>query len=206
MTLYHYFDWARGPLKSLTALSMADAEAVQRQLAVENRSFAAKRQPGYLARRRALEKHVRGLFIERGGRPEQAVPHSFVLAPCPWIAAWYPEPGVLAVPMEALRPDAVSFTYGDLFPTFSPRVRDQRPYRRRVYTLEEIRQAVIEYGLPQAWNPDGVHGPERYIEAQVWQAIPEACLARCARMALPPAQQLSARLLAAGAQHAGHNG
>lgn len=25
-----------------------------------------------------------------------------------------------------------------------------------------------KYGLPQDWNDDGAHGPERYIEVHVW--------------------------------------
>jgi len=28
------------------------------------------------------------------------------------------------------------------------------------------------YGLPQEWNADGQGGPERYIEAQVWDEPP----------------------------------
>ena len=28
--------------------------------------------------------------------------------------------------------------------------------------------SIRKYGLPQDWNDDGKHGPERYIEAHVW--------------------------------------
>ncbi|OAH09946.1 hypothetical protein [Streptomyces jeddahensis] len=37
-----------------------------------------------------------------------------------------------------------------------------------MYTRDEIFQLIDEYGLPQDWNPDGSQGPERYIEAQIW--------------------------------------
>ena len=38
----------------------------------------------------------------------------------------------------------------------------------QVYTLDELAELVRLYGLPQDWNPDGALGPDRYIEAQVW--------------------------------------
>jgi hypothetical protein len=48
------------------------------------------------------------------------------------------------------------------------RYQDGKPYRNQVYTLNEIRKVVNEFGLPQEWNFDGNKGPERYIEVQVW--------------------------------------
>lgn len=72
--------------------------------------------------------------------------------------------------------DRISFTYGDMFPTFSQRICDGREYRNNVYTYQEILQLINQYGLPQIWNPNGEHGPERYIEAQIWYDIlPEFC-------------------------------
>jgi len=53
-------------------------------------------------------------------------------------------------------------------PTFSPLVNDGKEYRKKVYTYPEILQIIKKYGLPQDWNADGSHGPERYIEVQVW--------------------------------------
>lgn len=48
------------------------------------------------------------------------------------------------------------------------RFQDGRPYRGQVYTLGELPELVRKFGLPQVWNQDGKFGPERYIEAQVW--------------------------------------
>ncbi len=64
----------------------------------------------------------------------------------------------------------VSFTYGDTFPAM--RFGDGKPYRRQVYTLAELPDLVVMYGLPQEWNADGKGGPDRYIEAQVWYDPP----------------------------------
>ncbi len=47
-----------------------------------------------------------------------------------------------------------------------------KEYRKTVYTYDEILQIIDKYGLPQDWNDDGVHGPERYIEAHVWTDEP----------------------------------
>ncbi len=60
---------------------------------------------------------------------------------------------------------AVSFTYGNLFPTM--RYKDGKPYRNKVFMLEEIGQVMKEYGLPQEWNGDGKKAPEPYVEVQL---------------------------------------
>ena len=49
---------------------------------------------------------------------------------------------------------------------------DGREYRKTLYTYPEILRIIDKYGLPQDWNPDGVYGPERYIEAHVWSDDP----------------------------------
>lgn len=33
---------------------------------------------------------------------------------------------------------------------------------------DEIPEIIEKYGYPQEWNPDGLLGPERYIEAHIW--------------------------------------
>lgn len=52
------------------------------------------------------------------------------------------------------------------------RYDDGKKYRGQVYTLSEIVEVIREFGLPQEWNPLGEHGPERYIEVQVWDDAP----------------------------------
>lgn len=66
----------------------------------------------------------------------------------------------------SIGPFVISFTYGDIFPAM--RYKDNKPYRGKVYTLNEIEEIVNIYGLPQEWNSDGKKGPDRYIEVQVW--------------------------------------
>jgi hypothetical protein len=52
------------------------------------------------------------------------------------------------------------------------RCLDGKSYRQQVNTLQELPDLVRLYGLPQEWNIDGKAGPNRYIEAQVWDDAP----------------------------------
>jgi len=178
MILYHYYERARGPLKNLSDLEPEAAQRLLDGIRAENRVFAAHRYDGYLARRRELEHLARNLFLEKGGRPLREAPHYFVVERCEWLETWYQDAAWIALPVDALPEGAVSFTYGDMFPTFSPRVQDGREYRNKVYTLREIRALIDRYGLPQRWNPSGASGPERYVEAQVWWDPPAGALLR----------------------------
>ncbi|WP_409345616.1 hypothetical protein [Paenibacillus sp. MBLB4367] len=83
---------------------------------------------------------------------------------------WYTDARQLEIPLDAFAPSAVSFTYGDLFPTM--RYEDGKPYRKQVYTKQEIYGMIDKFGLPQEWNQNGQYGPERYIEVQIWDDKP----------------------------------
>lgn len=172
--LYHYYEKSRGPFQNLSDLSIAEAQSILNGIKSVNKTFAAHRYDGYLERRQELEQLVRGLFIEKGGRPQRMVPHYMVVGECPWLKTWYQEGAYVKIPLSEFDLRTVSFTYGDMFPTFSPRVTDGREYRGRIYTYEEILEVIGRVGLPQDWNADGQHGPERYVEAHVWSDEPIA--------------------------------
>lgn len=174
--LYHYYERRKGPFLNLSDLPIAEAQRVLDDIKAGSTVMAAQRYDGYLERRRELEQLARQLFIDKGGRPKRAVPHTMVVGPCDWLETWYEEPACVSLPLSAFAPGTLSFTYGDLFPTFSPRVTDGREYRCTVYTLTEISGIIEKYGLPQDWNADGVFGPERYIEVQVWDDGPTRSL------------------------------
>lgn len=132
----------------------------------EGAIFASQRRADYLAIRGELEKRVRQLFIQKGGKPRRERPHYMILGSCPWLLNWYRAGRELRIPLDRFSFEIVSFTYGDTFPAM--RYGDGKPYRGQVYTLAELEGLVAKYGLPQDWNPDGKLGPDRYIEAQVW--------------------------------------
>ena len=97
-----------------------------------------------------------------------------VLGACPWLLAWYPNGRELRLPLGLFPPETISFTFGDTFPAM--RIRDGKPFRGRVCTLAELPALLESHGLPQEVNPDGALGPERYVEAQIWQDVPRCPL------------------------------
>lgn len=168
MYLYHYYEKSKGPFLSLSALPFDRAQELFKCIRIKNSGFAAKRPEGYLERRLELEKTARELFIKKGGKPEKHTPHYMVVDECEWLKTWYRDSSYVKIDIGEFDINTISFSYGDMFPTFSPHVSDGREYRRQIYTYDEILKLIEKYGLPQAWNADGSLGPERYIEAHVW--------------------------------------
>jgi hypothetical protein len=168
--LSHYYEAANGPFRSLTRLAPGEDERLLDEIREAGVVFAAQRAPDYLAVRRALETRVRALFIAAGGEPLLRQPHSMILGASPWVKSWYVEGRELRIPLSAFDSAIVSFTYGDMFPAM--RYQDGKPTRGRVYRLHELADLVATFGLPQEVNPEGALGPDRYIEAQVWDDAP----------------------------------
>ena len=91
-----------------------------------------------------------------------------VIEHSPWLSTWYENSTFVKIPIEKFDLRTLSFTYGDSMPTFSDSFLDGKEYRKQLYTYEEILNIIKKYGLPQLWNDDGSHGPERYIEVHIW--------------------------------------
>ena len=81
LSLFHYYERAAGPFRSLTSLPEAEAQAVQASLT----GFAAQRSADYLSRRRTLEAEMRILFLQAGGQPQRTAPHYLVIGECPFL-------------------------------------------------------------------------------------------------------------------------
>jgi hypothetical protein len=170
--LYHYFERKTGPFVSLSDLPIATAQRIQDRLKTENKTFAAQRNEQYLVRRRYLEQLVRTMFVQKGGAPIRQTPHYMVVGECAWLASWFQDGAHIKIPICEFDMSAVSFTYGDTFPTFSPHVTDDLEYRRQVYLYDEILNMIEKYGLPQAKWGEPVFAQPSYVEAQVWTDIP----------------------------------
>lgn len=169
MYLYHYFDKRTGPFKSLTSISKEEAQKVMEQIKQERpNSQCASRHDKYVQYRHNCEAILRREFAAKGGIMEIETPHYMVVEHSPWLSTWFEQCDFLKIPVEEFDLRTVSFTYGDSMPTFSDSVNDGKEYRKKLYTYDEILQVIDKYGLPQDWNDDGAHGPERYIEVHVW--------------------------------------
>jgi hypothetical protein len=168
--LTHYYEQSRGAFRNLSDLPPDEAEAVLSAIRARGEGFASQRAAGYLTIRRELEAFVRARFIEKGGQPTRERPHYLILGACDWLQSWYAHGAEVRIPLCKFDAKIVSFTYGDTFPAM--RYGDGKPWRRQVYTLADLPELVARYGLPQDWNADGSHGPDRYVEAQVWDDAP----------------------------------
>ena len=167
MDLYHFFDKRTGPFKSLSALSPEDAHDILEKIKNERPdSFCAQRDDAYVAKRQSCEAILRKEFKALGGIMDISSPHYMVVEFSPWLSTWYEQSGYIMIPAEKFDKRKLSFTYGDSMPTFN--YKDGREYREKVYTYDGILEIIEKYGLPQDWNDDGKHGPERYIEVHVW--------------------------------------
>lgn len=171
MFLYHYFDKTTGPFRNLSDLPMEEAKAVLNAIKKEKpNTQSAGRDAEYMERRQYYEEILRNEFIKKGGVIKRNIPHYMVVEHSPWLSTWFENSGFIKIPIEEFDLKTVSFTYGDSHPTFSlwPRKDDWKEYRRQLYTYDEILVIIKKYGLPQDWNDDGRHGPERYVEAHIW--------------------------------------
>jgi hypothetical protein len=166
--LYHYYERERGPFKKLSDLSLNEAQTVLDRLKKENTTLAVQRYDGYLQRRQELEKIVRGIFISKGGKAIRNVPHYMTLGECDWVRTWYNDGAYIKIPITEFDIDTVSFTYGDMFPNFSDRVKDDSEYRRNAYTYSEILDIIDNYGYPRGISKTGQPSPFKYVEAQIW--------------------------------------
>jgi len=167
--LYHYFDKRTGPFQSLTTVSKEDAKSIMEQIKEERpNSQCASRHDKYVEYRHNCEGILRRAFAAKGGIMEKESPHYMVLGYSPWLSTWYEQMECIKIPVEEFDLRMVSFTYGDSMPAFSDSITDGREYRKKIYFYEEMLELVSRYGMPQEWNDDGAHGPERYIEVQVW--------------------------------------
>ena len=89
-----------------------------------------------------------------------------ILGRCDWLLSWYPDPQFIKIPLKKFDSKIISFTYGDSFPAMH--FDDNAKHFENIYLMNELSDLINEYGLPQKINPDGVKGPKRYIEAQIW--------------------------------------
>lgn len=168
--LTHYYERSAGPFSNLSMLPPAQAEEILEEIRRNANRFASQRASDYMQKRLALEDKIRMLFEKKGGKPILRRPHYLILGACPWLKEWYVDGQELQIRLASIPERCVSFTYGDSFPAMN--YHDGKPYRGQVYSLGELSEVVRQYGLPQLWNPDGMAGPERYIEAQLWDDMP----------------------------------
>jgi hypothetical protein len=182
----HYCAAEDTPFRNLSDLSLDEARAVVARLGERRKADPRhKRLFGrrYVDYRRQVEAKLRALFVARGGRPERAAPHYFVLGQSAWFEDVYPETRCVRLPLNELPHDQTSFTYPDsgvamrIGPQFGLPPDPMRPYHERVFLLDELNEVIENYGMPaddaeQPYENYHVRRFERYIEVQLWSDAP----------------------------------
>ena len=149
--------------------------SIESQMKIQSEFTASflkeNRNQRYYERRTELERVMRSLFIEKGGKPILDVPYYMCIGESPFLATWYEESEYIMIPIHEFDLLTLSFTYGDTFPTFSERITDGLEYRKKVYLYDEILGLIQKYGFPQeTW--DETYESPCYIEVQVWSDVP----------------------------------
>ncbi len=184
----HYYAAEDQPFHNLCDLNEDDLADVLAKLNARRRGDGDfKRVFGrrYMELRRRTEAKLRGLFEERGGRPERQSPHYFVLGECEWFSGLYPDARRVALDWRGLSPEIASFTYPDSFvsmrlgPEFGLPDDPREPYHERVFLLNELADVVAEFGIPDGAKDETYvdyqnRKFEKYIEVQVWSDAPIA--------------------------------
>ncbi|MCL2772433.1 MAG: hypothetical protein FWD71_03700 [Oscillospiraceae bacterium] len=172
MYLYHYFEKARGPFLTISDLTRECAVETFMEIKKINPDLAPPDVDWFLSRRRELENMVRELFIKKGGKPTRNVPHYMTVEVAPSMNTWYIDADCLKINIDEFDVNTISFTYGDMFPIFNPRLDNGEEYRNNVYRFDEITELIDKYGYPQdeEYIPHSPTNPHllKYVEAHIW--------------------------------------
>lgn len=161
LTAYHYYEKNYGPLACLSSIPYDEAIRYHHKgLESEDELI------NYMKWRKKIESMMLKGFVQKGGKPMLKYPYYFTINNSERIKSMYSSPEYISLPIKALNPDTVSFTYHDSFLSYS--LRSKHPTRRKIYTINEMDSIIRTYGIPK--DPT-------YIEMQVWDIEPliKAC-------------------------------
>ena len=129
--------------------------------------------PRYMNLRRRTEARRHEMFVAAGGRPERRWPHYCVLGDSPWYAGLAEDMQRIQLPVSALPPGQVTFTYPDSFTAMGLGTSlglgpPPRPCHGRVYLPGELPGLIEQIGMPDpsgcaAGTRRGRPGPRRPI-------------------------------------------
>lgn len=156
------------PVGSITRLPKEEAFKVAKELAVNAEekftSFSRFRDfEGYYAHRVKVEKWLYEEFIASGGEPEYAQPIYFVLGKSDYLKEWFDDGEEVKIPLDAIDPEHISFTYGDSMSVY--RRREEKSLLRKQSLLEFI----TSMGKDIETVVDELNQQNRYIEVQLWK-------------------------------------
>jgi len=169
LRLVHYYHADSTPLHSVTRLPREEARALAKSLHENHpcrahKRFGAETFDWYWDRRIAAERQLYEEFLAIGGRPETRRPIYFALQGGERIDNLYQnfdQAKTIAIPLDAIDPLHVSFTYGDSVALYG------HPDRQGPFMRDSLERLVETHGgldaLLKSLKPI-----YEYMEAQVW--------------------------------------
>lgn len=173
----HNYHPGRGALRNLCTLPRSEASAILEGI---NASRPVPLEANYLERRLRTERWLYAERVRKLGESPLEHPVYFFLGD--FADGLDPSrPESLVVPLSALPPDVLTFTFPDsmaslALATKAAHVEDRKPYHGQVFTLDEIIGVVAAFGMPDHSGKTAI--PEtydRFIEVQVWDDRPLRC-------------------------------
>ena len=175
--LYHYYEKDFGPFMPLTALPMEQA----REILLAQKAAGKFHNPnieGFLQNRYNRDKQLHDAFIAHGGKPQLTAPVYMMLGEHKQWESAYENPAVIKIPLDEFDPLTVSFTYGDSFAIFNPKLFGEEEYWNKIYFADEILEVIARNGFPPYVEYDfgrGIYPTDKhinhhlkYVEAHVW--------------------------------------
>ncbi|GMK37723.1 hypothetical protein PCCS19_07770 [Paenibacillus sp. CCS19] len=170
----HYYDGV--PLRSLSALSKADALKMMESRCDDTPFFERFKQPlQYWEDRMETERWLRETFAAKGGKPKTSYPIYAVLGKAEWIENYVAserfEFDLLRLPVSIFEEEDISFTFPDSMVSYF--IAKNRPeyyvphLHGHVFTLSEV-QTLITPDLVNRIASMHPEGTIPYVEAQIW--------------------------------------
>ena len=170
----HNYDPERGPFRNLCDLPEAEAERILDEI----RAGGTRRiKTDYLRRRHAVEDWLRSERRRKLGATPLDRPIYFFLGDFA-DGLDRSRPASLVLPLAALPPEVLTFTYPDSMASLPLSREDRHSVHRKdhhgqVFTLAEIEEVVARFGLPGArWKTEESMRYDRFVEVQVWNDRP----------------------------------
>lgn len=165
LILTHYYTGENRLLRSITSLGRGESFRIARGIHDRNAGSSTRRfgddYTGYYEHRLRTEKWLREEIARLGLEPLSPCPLYFVLGESSMLSQWFGGGSAVSVPLSALSPSVVSFTYGDSMSRLG------KPEMRPAFTVGELMEKLDAAGGLEAFL-DEIREVYTYIEAQVW--------------------------------------
>ena len=170
----HNYDPLYGLFGNICTLPDAEAQRVLDTIALSGKRFIRE---NYLRRRRETESWLLAECRRKLGGPVIEHPLYFFLGDM--ADGLDPSrPQSIVLPLAALPTEMLTFTFPDSMASlplsrYEEHVAHRMSYHGQVFTLEEIRRVIAEFGMPGEGRPTDRSVPyDRFIEVQLWDDRP----------------------------------